>query len=314
MKIGLDSYSFHIALAAGRYDIFRTLDWMADLGLSGLQININGPDGRFLGRDPGDASQVKRVRAALEAKGFFSEIGGRRTAPEMLRWQLQLCSDLGADVLRTLLVLQEDLPSTLSRTREDLEAILPFAESLGVRIALENHEDVTAAELRQLLDQVPHPHLGACIDTGNDLVVYGDPLEAARALVGRAVTTHVKDQKIVRVGDTIHSVGVRLGAGDVDLPAILEVICRQSGLDRILIQNCTGYSAPLNRHQRDDLHPSGDFSGVPGYAGRDELRRAGLLLDLDGLTPGELTELARRQEADIIRDLTYVRSLVTGYQ
>lgn len=314
MKIGLDSYSFHIALAAGGYDIFRTLDWMADLGLCGLQININGPDGRFLGRDPGDASQVRRVRAALEAKDFFSEIGGRRTSPEMLRWQLQLCSDLGADVLRTLLVLKDDLVSTIDSTRMDLETVLPFAESLGVKIALENHEDVTAEELRQLLDLVPHPYLGACIDTGNDLVVYGDPLEAARQLASRAVTTHIKDQRLVRVGDTIHSVGVRLGTGNIDLPAILSVIRDESQLDRILIQNCTGYSAPLNRFKRDDLHPTSDYADVPGYADEAECRAAGLHLNLDGLAPEALTALARRQEENICRDLDFVRSQMARYQ
>lgn len=314
MRIGLDSYSFHIALAAGGYDIFRTLDWMADLGLSGLQININGPGGRFLGCDPEDASQVKRVRAALDTKGFFAEVGGRQTSPEMLQWQLQLCSDLGADVLRTLLVLRNDLTSTIASTRRDLETILPAAETLSVKIALENHEDVTAGELRQLLDLVPHPSLGACIDTGNDLVVYGDPLEAARQLVGRAVTTHVKDQQLVRVGETIYSVGVRLGTGDIDLPGILGVIRNESKLDRILIQDCTGYSAPLNRFQRDDLHPVRDYAEVPGFADEVECRQNGLHLNLDGLSPDELTALARRQEVNIDRDLDYVRDVLNAYQ
>ncbi len=311
MKIGLDSFSFHIALAAGEYDIFRTLDWMADLGFNGLQININGPDGRFLGRDPNDASHVKRVRAALEHKGFFSEIGGRRTSPDMLQWQLQLCADLGADVLRTLVVLKDDLPSTLAQTKQDMDVMLPIAHSLGVKIALENHEDVTAAELRQLLDLEPHPNLGACIDTGNDLIVYGDPLEAAQQLASRALSTHIKDHKLVRVDETIHSVGVPLGTGDIDLPSILKVIVNDSPLDRILIQDTTGYSSTLNKFKRSDLTPSSDYADVPTYTNETELRAAGLHLSLVGLSVEELKTLSTQQEQNIIQDLAFIRGLLS---
>ena len=198
MKIGIDTFSFHIALAAGEYDIFRTLDWLEDQGFAGLQININGPDDKFLGADHSDTDHLKRVRSAIEQKGFFVEIGGRRTSPEMLRWQLQLCADLGADTLRTLVVLKDDLTSTFAQTKRDMDAILPFAESLNVKIALENHEDITASELRQFLDTIPHSYLGACVDTGNDLIVYGDPLEAAQQLAPRAALLHVLvDQRSV---------------------------------------------------------------------------------------------------------------------
>ena len=312
MKIGLDSFSFHIALAAGEYDVFRTIDWMADLGFTGLQININGPNDKFLGADHSDTAHLKSVRAALEKNGFFSEIGGRRTSPEMLRWQLQLCADLGADVLRTLVVLKDNLPATIEQSKRDMEAILPFAQSLGVKIALENHEDITAAELRLLLDLVPHPNLGACIDTGNDLVVYGDPLEAAEQLVSRAVSTHIKDHKLVRVGETIHSVGVPLGTGDIDLPAIMKVVVNDSPLDRLLIQDTTCYSSVLNKFKRPDIHPTSNYANAPTYADEPELQAAGLYLSLEGLSVKELKTLAKVQEQNIIQDLAYMSGLIDG--
>lgn len=310
MKIGIDTFSFHIALAAGRYDIFRTLDWLEDLGFAGLQININGPDDKFLGADHSDADHLKRVRAAIEKKGFFVEIGGRRTSPEMLQWQLQLCADIGADTLRTLVVLKDDLASTFAQTKRDMDAILPFAESVNVKIALENHEDITAAELRQFLDTIPHSHLGACVDTGNDLIVYGDPLEAAQQLASRAVSTHIKDHKLVRVGDTIHSVGVPLGTGDIDLPAILKVIATESPLDRILLQDTTGYSSRLNKFDRPDIHPTSDYADAPTYATEADLRIAGHHLNLANLNPEELAKLAEQQEKSIVQDLAYLRSLL----
>ncbi len=310
MKIGIDTFSFHIALAAGEYDIFRTLDWLDERGFAGLQININGPDDKFLGADHRDTGHLGRVRRAIEQKGFFVEIGGRRTSPEMLRWQLQLCADIGADTLRTLVVLKDDLASTFGQTARDMEAILPFVESLDVKIALENHEDITAAELRQFLDTIPHSHLGACVDTGNDLIVYGDPLEAAQQLAPRAATTHIKDHKLVRVGDTIHSVGVPLGTGDIDLPAIMKVIAADSPLDRILLQDTTGYSSRLNKFDRPDIHPTSDYVGIPTYPDESSLRAAGLFMQLDTLSPEELKHLAARQNKHIEQDLVHLRTLL----
>ena len=312
MKIGIDTFSFHIALAAGEYDIFRTLDWLEEQGFAGLQININGPDDKFLGADHSDTEHLKRVRSAIEQKGFFVEIGGRRTSPEMLRWQLQLCADLGADTLRTLVVLKDNLASTFEQTKRDMDAILPFAESVNVKIALENHEDITAAELRQFLDTIPHSHLGACVDTGNDLIVYGDPLEAAQQLAPRAVSTHIKDHKLVRVGDTIQSVGVPLGTGDIDLPAIMKVIAQDSPLDRILLQDTTGYSSRLNKFDRPDIHPTSDYAGIPSYPDEPALRADQLFMGLDVLSPAELTQLAAQQTKNIEQDLAYLRGLLSS--
>ena len=307
MKLGLDTFSLHINLAAGEYDFFRTLDWMEELGLEGLQININGPRGRFLGGDPADRDHLERVRRALAQKGFFAEIGGSGTDPARLEFQLRLAAAVGADTLRTLLVLEGTLEETFVRTRRDLEAVLPLSRQLGVRIALENHEDVTAGELRSFLDGVNDPQVGACLDTGNDLVVHGDPLEAARLLAPRAISTHIKDQKLVRVGGTVYSVGVPLGEGDLPLQAQLAAILETGSLDRLLIQDTTGYAARLNPFGRSDLVAGPDDPGLPAYPDSAAAAAAGLLLSLEGLSMVTLREEARRQIERIAAEVERMR-------
>ncbi|MEY3773939.1 MAG: hypothetical protein RLZZ129_719 [Verrucomicrobiota bacterium] len=311
MRLGLDSFSFHIALAAGAYDLFRTLDWMAARGLSGLQININGPRGRFLSGEPTDAAHLRRVRQALAQKGFFAEIGGgHATDAALVARQLELAAAIGADVLRTVIGFHETIHATIEQTRTAMETVLPLARRLGVRIAIENHEDVTAAELRQLMDALDDPFIGACLDTGNDLVVYGDPLTAARALAPRAFTTHLKDHRLARVAGTVYSIGVPLGSGDIDLPPIIAAIRQQSPLGRLLIQDTTGYASVLNPFKRTDLRPPHAYPGVPAYATPAEAAQAGLILRLDDLSPNELTALAAQQEQNLAHDIAYLRGLV----
>lgn len=310
MKVGIDSYSFHIQLAAGRYDVFRTLDWVAEHQLAGIQLNINGPRGRFLGADPTDTAHVDRVRRRAAELGLFLEVGGAHiTDVPLIERQLHLAAALGADTLRTVVGFRDSIATTIDLASDAVALILPLARQLGVRIAIENHEDVTARELRTLLDTIADPVIGACIDTGNDLVVYGDPLTATRQLAPHAMSTHFKDHKLVRVGGTVHSVGVPLGSGDIDLVAILAVIHRETRLDRILIQDTTGYSAPLNPFNRPDLQSATDYPGIPAFANVAELVAAGYRLNLEGLPPDALAALAAQQDENLDHDMACIRRL-----
>ena len=90
------------------------------------------------------------------------------------------------------------------------------------------------------------------------------------------------------------------------------MIRQESSLDRLLIQNCTGYSSTLNRFQRPDLHPTADYAGIPAYADEAALREAGLMLDLHGLKPADLAALALRQLSELTHDLGYLQGLLNG--
>ena len=310
MQIGVDSYSFQLALAAGAYDVFRALDFMEGLGVSGMQININGPNGRFLGADPSDAAHVRRVRAALKERNFFVEVGGRCTSPDMLEWQLRLTADLGGAVLRTGVAFEGDVESTCAKAQSDLEASLPLARSLGVCIALENHEDVTAGELAALVAGMDDPNVGVCLDTGNDLVLHEDPVAGARLLAPWARTTHIKDQRLVRVAGEVYSVGVPLGEGDVDLPAILSVIVKDSTLDRVLVQDTVGYAAPLNPLGRTDLASTRVYDDLPAYASEEEALEDGLLIKPDDLSREELQDQADGKNRSIKQDVAYLHKIL----
>jgi len=308
VKIGLDTFCYQITLAAGAYDVFNLIGRMNLLGVEGLQININGANGRFLGAEPGNTDHVARVREALDERGFFVEVGGRNTAPEMLFWQLRLCADLGADVLRTAVVLKETPEETHANTLRDMEEVLPLAHELGVKIALENHEDLTAEELASIIGDIDDDHVGVCLDTGNGLCVYEDPLKTATLLAPYAISTHVKDQRLVRVEGKVYSVGTRLGSGDVELPGIIEILMKRSGLDRLLIQDTTGYSAPMDPFGRGFKSRKG-FQNVPEMS-VGELEEGGMLISLEGLDADDLLCWASRKDGFIEEDIAHIKSLV----
>lgn len=80
---------------------------------------------------------------------------------------------------------------------ESLAAILPQAEQLGIRIALENLQPGSSSSQIELLvdavDRLGHPLIGICLDTGHaNMSGYG-PAEAVRAIGHRLFALHVHD-------------------------------------------------------------------------------------------------------------------------
>ena len=67
------------------------------------------------------------------------------------------------------------------------------AECYNITLALENHIDLLTPEIIELMETVASPALGICLDTANQLRLFEDPLEAARAMAPWVRTTHVKD-------------------------------------------------------------------------------------------------------------------------
>ena len=308
MNIGLDTYCYQIPLAAKIYNVFRVIDKLPSMGVKGLQVNINGSYGRFLGADPGDFEHVKKVREAFHRRGLFIEVGGRSTLPDMLEWQLALSAGLGANILRTTVTLKDTMDETFEAVRRDLGTILPRAHELGVRIALENHEDLTASELVSIIEAIDDDYLGVCLDTGNGLCVYEDPVETAMMLAPYAISSHIKDQRLVRVDGVTYSIGVRLGRGMIDLPRIIDIILERATLDRLLIQDTTGYGVRLNPFERN-LGMANPFTDIPEMTRRD-LEEDNLLLSIDDLGREDLESLARTQLVNIGEDISYLRRIM----
>jgi len=116
------------------------------------------------------------------------------------------------------------------------------------------------------------------------------------------------------VGGKVYSVGVPLGAGDLPLRGQLAEILRPGSLDRILLQDTTGYAAELNRFGRADLKPSSDYSGIPAFPRAQEAAEAGFLLGLEGLSPETLREEAGRQDERIAADVSVLKKWLREWE
>ena len=204
LRLGLDTYSYHFAAAIWPpsppepLTLEGYLDRAADLGVDGLAL---ADMGHF--ESAGD-QEVRRIKTRARARGLYVELGTGGSDVDHLRYALRLARRFGTSVLRTFVSIGKTwspaghYESALPTVADALRDAARTCEETRVALAVENHQDLTAGELAELLDRVDHPLVGACWDTGNSFGVLEDPLEGLAMLAERTFTVHLKSYAVMR--------------------------------------------------------------------------------------------------------------------
>lgn len=308
MLLGLETFSYHLWFSDGRMDVFRYIERCAELGLDGVQINVNGRNfGHLGGNDPG---RLREIRELVEHHGMFIEIDSRGTDPEHLRAMLKLCEALGADVLRTYASCGGELARELAQAPEHLREVVPMCADLGIHIGVENHEYETSAEILEIVRGVGSEWVGTHVDTGNSMMAWEDPVAATAALAPFAVSSHFKDH-IVIVETMPLVVGVTVGTGSIDCAECFRLLAEQSPLERLITEVCYGYSAPFRRSQEmggGGRLGEGVFQPV---AGPHEL--SAVLLSSQPVPPEEMNQVLHWQDLSVTESLEFMKGLAGAH-
>jgi sugar phosphate isomerase/epimerase len=251
MKLGIDSYSYHRYFGecydglqqdpGTRMTVVDFLDRAVELGVAGVSL-----ESCFL---PHDDASIEALRDALDARGLarvwaWGHPGGLRSgtdaqaATDCAR-HLAIARRVGAAVMRICGGGRRTRPASWAEHKHGLMTLLrPLVDEAakqGVVMAIENHIDLLADEMVELIETIGSPWLGVCLDTANNLRMLEDPLAVARKLAPHARATHVKDVTAQK-GDPRSFAfwpSVPLGHGLIDVPAILELLAA-TGYDGLL--------------------------------------------------------------------------------
>lgn len=279
MKLGLDTYSYHYAAGLWEYaprenapmTVAHFLRKAAELGLDGVQLC----DSRHL--DSLEYGYVSGLRERAESLGLYLELGTSGTNPEHLQNMVRAAHVLGSSIVRTF--VGRPRPTTAQATVDlltavaaDLAQVLPVCARYNVKLALENHQDLTAPELLQLLQLVGGGPLTVCFDTGNPLALLEDPLEAARLLAPHITSVHLKDYQVVATSQGFVLVGCALGEGVVELAAVIEVLSSHAPSATLNVES------PVERHFVPALEEQ-HLQRLPSASARDLARTLRLVRD-----------------------------------
>jgi len=241
MKLGLDSYSYHLAFGAHpdftpsqKMDLFQFMDRVKELGLDGFQID---PMHLVSQKD----SYLREILAYSKEKNLFLEYGTMGIEADWLMNELDTCAKLESTILRTFIGFDRydkkiNIHLEIESAIEHLNKVKNRAAELNIKIAIENHGDVSSDELVDIVEKVASPNVGICLDLGNALVTFEDPLEAAKKMAPYTFTTHFKDYAIKMTNYGFKVCGAALGNGNIDLRAALKILTEKTSLDKIILE------------------------------------------------------------------------------
>ncbi len=239
--------AFHSG-ALGAYSVTEAIRRIGRAGYGGVELNAE----KLAWADPHvtpDLSQAERRdirRAAAEAGIAISSIAAhvglveadptaRRRAVEFVKGCIDLGLDLGTDIAHGFTGVVSAGVSSSEAWRWSVEAvaeIVDYAAAEGVKFGMEPVAGMLvsgAAELDNLLRQLPGRAVGVNYDPSHLIVKGDDPAEVARRFGPRIVAVHIKDGKVIPGGYEFPP----LGAGAVNFAALAAAL------------KSTGYQGPL---------------------------------------------------------------------
>ena len=245
MLKGINSWSLPAAWSTAD-QLPETFRRVRQLGFEGLELSFD-PHGA-IGLHS-SAEEMRALRAQADAAGlvltslasgaFWSQNFGqqdpekRAAARRIAVKMLELGQALGVSTLLVVPaavdvcfipaepVVAYDL--VMARVLQAMRDLAPECERTGVRIGLENVWNkffLSPLEMRDTLDAIGSPYIGAYFDVGNVLLT-GYPEQWIRILGERIFAVHLKDFR--REVGTLAGF-VDLLAGDVNWPAVMEAL------------------------------------------------------------------------------------------
>jgi 3-oxoisoapionate decarboxylase len=233
MAIGLSTYAFFWR-GSTRVDAPLSLHDMlkqtSELGCTVFQI-CDYPAVESL-----SASELADLRDAATDLDIELELGTRGIDPAHLHRYLDICGQLGASMLRSMLHTATHKP-TVGEAVELLKTAMPAFESQGVTVALETYEQVPTADLIRVIAGVESDALGICLDPANCVAGLELPHDVVDRTAPYVKNMHIKDFAFTRqagwVGFTL--AGCPLGEGRLDYDEMIAVVDPASrGINQIV--------------------------------------------------------------------------------
>ena len=243
MKLAIDSYTYHRYFGeiypgieqdpGSRITMRGFLDRAHALGVAGVSVEscfIPNPSWEEIA-----ALRASLEELSLECVWAWGHPGGLRSgeAPEQvadLKRHTEIAAAVGAKVMRICCGGRRTRPADWSTHKARLLPLLrdavAHAQGHGVVLAIENHIDMLADELAELIETIDSPWLGVCLDTANNLRMLEDANVAIEKLAPYARATHVKD--IVAKGGNPREFAfwpsVPVGKGLIDIPRAFDAL------------------------------------------------------------------------------------------
>lgn len=168
----------------------------------------------------------------------------------------------------------------LSNFVEGLRSLLPELRREGIKLLIENHQDLGADDLVRIIGETSADCVGINWDIGNSLAVLDTPETFLRKAGGFIGNVHLKDYRLFRCEGGFYLSRCALGRGVVDFAALLPELRRRQGAVPMAIELGAQHA------RQADVFTRAYWDAYPPYAVTEKLEFFSFLnshlLDGDG--------------------------------
>jgi sugar phosphate isomerase/epimerase len=223
MRLGVGSYTYTWAIGVPGHLPDRPMS-AGDLvrkanaaGLHCVQIADNLPLEKMTAEERHALAQLADERRVAV------EVGAQRMTPDHLAHLIDTAAFFGSHVLRFVIDGPGFVPS-VDEVVHIVHEALPRLREAGVRLAIENHDRLVAAEFREIVRATDVEQVGICLDPVNSMGAGEAVVEATEVLAPFTLSLHVKDFTVRRASHKMGFVveGTPAGQGMLDIPRLLE--------------------------------------------------------------------------------------------
>lgn len=221
-RVGLSTYaySWHMSpRASAPYSLSDVLYSARDFGIDLVQICDHLP------LEGASDDELDRIRAVADHLELTLEVGTKGIQPERLRRYLTIAQRLEARIVRTMLRVPGHHPD-VDECVELLRTHAPRYASAGVSLAVETYEQVSTADLVDVITRVDSSAVGICGDPSNTIAILEQPAQVIDLIAPLVNNLHVKDFEFRRRDDNIgfELIGAPLGSGLLPVDQMYERI------------------------------------------------------------------------------------------
>lgn len=321
VRLGYDAYSIRDLTWKDRQHI----DYAVALQLDAVQLSI--PDDF----ESVQAEHLHKVRDYAVEKGIELSVGTGCICPTNPAWNPahgspeqylaqsgSVASQLGLKAMRVFIGSPTDrhakvpIETHINSTLKVLRSARGRMQDLGLKLAIENHGDLTARELRALVEAAGPDLVGVNYDSGNPMWVMEDPAQTLELLAPFVVTSHFRDSALFEHPRGAAFQWVAMGDGAVNIGGAAELYKKLCPGKPVLLEIITGRPPQLLPYLEDEW-----WKGFRTTAAADFARFVGLVrqghaylgpMVIGG--PGQHSEplaaaLREQQRLDLERSLKY---------
>lgn len=247
MRIGIGSYTYTWGIGVPGYDTTKPMsafDLMAkavELKAQVVQFADNMPLHTY------STDELNRIILFAETNNLVLEVGFKGLFSEKLEKYIEIAKTIKSNILRVV-VDDKDYTPSLDEIVEIIHPFISQLESLGITLAIENHDRLKCSEFVYIINKCNSQNVGICLDTVNSLGVPEGTEQVINELLPLTVNLHIKDFQIGRLD---HKMGFKVegtpaGQGKLNVPHLLDKLQEIGKCNTAILELWTPFGPDLS--------------------------------------------------------------------